>query len=314
MRRELFPTSKQALRQLLKHYDRKADIEVVKATITPRAAEVILETCYLDDAEVGFQRKITASTVKRYARDMRNQNWCHSVQKLDFLRPGDGGYLANGYHTLSAIIEADVAIVVLVQFNTPRRALTKIDQNKPRSPIDSMAAAGYRFASAYSGVALARMVEMHLRGRFPIGKNPLPVDDLLEVMTETIGVESLASTHKALTGLSKLKRTSKVFSFCHWYFSTVDPTDATDADAFFESLGSGAGLDTDDPIYLLRDRILCWPGGLSSKQHDQAALLLLVVDAWNKWRSDWHGARLQLPKGFAEMKVRNMKLPALVRL
>lgn len=304
-----FPETITGIRALLREYSRKDDIEIVLAEFSPKAALTVMDHLYLDDEGVGYQRNIRPRRVAMYARVMRAGNWSHAVPEAMFLRPDDGSYLVNGYHTLTALMESGIDKLRLkVQFNTPLDALTKIDQIGARTITDSLAAGGFRVKDPKKVEAVARMVERHERGLWPVGTNMMEPDEMRSII-EYVGVEEIERHTRIVNALPSRMRLA-VFGFCDYYFSTAD---ATDSELFFDALASGRGAEA--PIHLLRERLLFWPGGFKSKTiANVSTALQLTVDAFNKFRRGDEPTKLQLPKGWDTMNPVHMKLPSLVKL
>jgi hypothetical protein len=76
--------------------------------------------------------------------------------------------------------------------------------------------------------------------------------------------------------------TSSMFASLWWTFAHID-TDA--ADRFFMSLASGANLQADDPILILRNTLMAQPhkAGRSTRDN-RVRIAALTIKAWNKWR------------------------------
>lgn len=98
--------------------------------------------------------------------------------------------------------------------------------------------------------------------------------------TRTLGDVLAAS--RAFRSQSGDMLTSSMFASLWWTFAHID-TDA--ADRFFMSLASGANLQADDPILILRNTLMAQPhkAGRSTRDN-RVRIAALTIKAWNKWR------------------------------
>lgn len=98
--------------------------------------------------------------------------------------------------------------------------------------------------------------------------------------TRTLGDVLAAS--RAFRSQSGDMLTSSMFASLWWTFAHID-TDA--ANRFFTSLASGANLQADDPILILRNTLMAQPhkAGRSTRDN-RVRIAALTIKAWNKWR------------------------------
>lgn len=98
--------------------------------------------------------------------------------------------------------------------------------------------------------------------------------------TRTLGDVLAAS--RAFRSQSGDMLTSSMFASLWWTFAHID-TDA--ANRFFMSLASGANLQADDPILILRNTLMAQPhkAGRSTRDN-RVRIAALTIKAWNKWR------------------------------
>lgn len=80
-------------------------------------------------------RKAKATTIRKYADDMRRGDW--TVNYADTLlvyRCGGKVYVHNGQHRLAAVLESGVTIQVMIVVTDNETYAGNIDQNPPRAP------------------------------------------------------------------------------------------------------------------------------------------------------------------------------------
>jgi hypothetical protein len=98
-------------------------------TIGPERAEEYL-------AANRGNRNIVQAHVAALARDIRNGQWMFNAQPICFAR---SGRLLNGQHRLSAVLEAEQPIEVLVMRNLPEEAFPTYDKQAKKAPaLDEM--------------------------------------------------------------------------------------------------------------------------------------------------------------------------------
>ena len=92
----------------------------------------------------------------------------------------------------------------------------------------------------------------------------------------------LLAASRAFRSQSGDMLTSSMFASLWWTFAHID-TDA--ANRFFTSLASGANLQADDPILILRNTLMAQPhkAGRSTRDN-RVRIAALTIKAWNKWR------------------------------
>ena len=110
-----------------------AYIETSTVLINPDLAAMWLKTGNTAN------RSISERQVDKLANDMRMGNWRQTHQGIAFY---EDGVLADGQHRLSAIIKSGIAQQMLVVTGLDRADSIGIDQNRPRSAIDTLRIAG----------------------------------------------------------------------------------------------------------------------------------------------------------------------------
>ena len=97
------------------------------------------------------------------------------------------------------------------------------------------------------------------------------------------GQHRLLAARRAFRSQSGDMLTSSMFASLWWTFAHID-TDA--ANRFFMSLASGANLQADDPILILRNTLMSQPhkAGRSTRDN-RVRIAALTIKTWNKWHS-----------------------------
>lgn len=109
--------------------DKRAEITYGTITVTPEYAEKTIN----ESLEHFKNRHINPSTVRMYAKDMSNGKWVRNGETVKF---NPDGYLNDGYHRFSAVVESGVAVVFDVAYNVPDDLVPTIDVGRTRSVED----------------------------------------------------------------------------------------------------------------------------------------------------------------------------------
>jgi hypothetical protein len=94
-------------------------------SITPQLAKYLLEKNI-------HNRKLSESTVRCYAKAMREGDWTWNSQPISFSKKG---ILTNGQHRLTAIVQSGITVDMVIEFNSPDGALHDIGKNRTISNV-----------------------------------------------------------------------------------------------------------------------------------------------------------------------------------
>ena len=93
-------------------------------TITPKIAEYLISNNWPEN------RKLSETTYKKYAVDIKNGNWKLNGEAVIFTKTSK---LVDGQHRLWAVIEAEAPFTTLVTFGVEEDAFSTIDSGYTRS-------------------------------------------------------------------------------------------------------------------------------------------------------------------------------------
>ena len=236
-------------------------------TITPEVAGDWL-------AKNRRNRELRDHKVKRLADIMRRGEWqdCNG----ETIKFGTNGALLDGQHRLAAAIMSNSTIRSLVAWDIDPESFRTIDTGSARSIRDALFLIG---EEGQNDVALAlNALWRWLRFQRFLYYHAPSNSELLDVLEQHPGIRYSASVGKQLH--NKLPSASKgVFGALHYVFTMINQEDAVE---FFGALREGTNLQSNDPIYVLRE-LLKQPapkGGF--KMHDDIAAR--AIKAWNAWR------------------------------
>lgn len=241
----------------------------------------------------GFQnRTLSKSTVARYARDMEAGNWHANGEPICV---DEDGVPINGQHRLQACVESGASFWSVVVRGLPRDMAATYDQNRVRQTRDVLVMRGIPNQSAVASAA--SVVWGWLNGCLGTAARPTR-DEQLTVIEECMDDLQEAVQHTAQLKLLP----SSVRAGLMAVFLQVD---AQMAREMFERLETGIGLTADDPVYLLRERLI--KEAARKARLPQRELLALVIKTWNyrrkgkRVRSLRYASRGERPEPFPEV-------------
>lgn len=265
--------------------------------ITPDLADLYLKTM------VG-NRHPSDKRVVEYALSMEAGQWRLNGETIKF---DDGGRLIDGQQRLRACGLANVGFsTYVVRGLTDPEAFATVDIGKVRSHADVFAINGWQNNRVASAAAmLVYCVQNNMLswgGPLPVRpkrsgvlkrfENRLPlVDpvprDVLDRFADGIRPDLEQAVRFANSSRAKKLLPAATIAGLYYLFkkNTVSA-----ADQFFTDLGDGLGLKRDDPVYVLRERLLGMraPGVRSERW----AVVGLTIKAWNKRRANAPLSRL----------------------
>jgi hypothetical protein len=227
---------------------------------------------WLNRYNVG-NRRILATHVRTIARDIKAGNWMLNAQPICF---SASGRLLNGQHRLLGCVEAEMPIDVVVMQGLAEEAFATYDIHARKTP---------RFGETIKSTASAdpRVIAAAAKLLWRIESN---VDPLASSKPSSSEIKAVLERHPELpaafpTGrkLQHLVRAAIGTFVVYW----VRQDNPAIADDFIEGLVSGAGLDADNPILKVRNKLMIdrrQPGALERRDMYQ-----LLMDAWGAYKA-----------------------------
>lgn len=237
--------------------------------VTPEIARNIL-----DRSPSNF-RKLDRNRVHNYAMDMREGKWVFNGETIKL----DRGCLIDGQHRLNAIIKSGVPIkCVVVEGETPSEiSCDSIDGGMPRTAQQTLANQGY--ANSKLLTAVSRLVLFYEKGhwaRSTIASSVRNTEIVQFVGHNSERLQSALSVARMARSVLSLSLGASIA----YLGSKFDPSETSETVWFFDKLGSGINLQSDEAVLHLRNRLL------KQSQHSRLSPLMLrgiVTLAWNKF-------------------------------
>lgn len=246
-----------------------------RMTITPKLADA-----WLKRRNKG-NRHISPDVVKRYAEAMREGRWIVTHQGMAF---DANGNLVDGQHRLSACVESQTTIEVMVTTGVPRETFAVMDTGRRRH-ASQLIDVRHR-----TTVAAAARIISYISGMLPPGTsahghvvpNKVDNDVILQVVDDWPELAALAPSVSAAYGAARIQQSAHlaVVAQAHRgpYRHRLAP--------WFQGITTGAGLAADDPRLVVRNRFLQGGDIKGAGSTRMARSYLLVVKAWNAYATD----------------------------
>ncbi len=256
----------------------KQKIQTTIEIITPKKAKQILELNT-------HNRRPSPAHIAALATDMINGDWKTNGDAIRF----NSSYLLDGQHRLHAVIKSDVPIETLVVRGLSEDVFHTIDTNlKQRTLLDVLNMEAIKGSQVLA--SMSKWVERYFIG------------ELHEALKFTVS-ESLALIDKypgmiesACYITPKRKRlvlAPGVLGACHYIFKQIDEDLAG---TFVEGVDTGVGLESGNPIRILREKFIKYKMSKASiRPRDQ---MVLCISAWNYLRENAYIKSLYMPTSY----------------
>lgn len=243
-------------------------------------------------------RKISTRIVKRYARDMANDDW-HSL--ADPIRIARNGVILDGQHRLKAIIESGTEQCFVIAEGLEIDDQLYMDQGRKRSAADQLKIDGVTNCTFVAAIAKIRIMWDRDQLAWLSRADYTPtVSHIVEYVRDN--AETLSWVGSQLNQKNGLRMHIAAVGAV---LSEAYEIDRDDANAFIDSLIVGANLGPESPILAYRNFRLRVTGlGQFVTQLDDMHFL---IKTWNSWRKNSPVTILRIPK-----IVNNTNLPKMV--
>lgn len=244
-------------------------------SVTPELAAQWLAT------NTDNNRRISKTTVNRYAQDMIKGKWLVTGEAVKF---DTGGRLIDGQHRLSAVVAAKKTVQMCVIRDLPEETMLVIDTGKSRTAGDALKIAGHNGMSNEIA-ALARKAIAHEAGtpsilgvkKIRIGNSPITNREIVQYCSQNDLSPHVTFAHRMKYQAVNAALNYGEYAFFHWLFSRVS---ADASEKFLSQLATMENVSANSPIRALIQKLT-----RSSIALDGKMKLHAVVTAWNAWRT-----------------------------
>lgn len=222
-------------------------------------------------------RPMTENHVQNLALAMERGEWRDNGEAFKFDWWGDG---LDGQHRNDACILSGVSIPITVERGLDPAVFDSLDQGRKRGGSDVLSLKGEKNTTTLAA-ALGWILRIQNwdRGRSKSAGSGRKTSNtqMLELIKLYPDMRDSVNYICNRTNKIKCMIPHSVSGYCHWRFTKS--TNFQAACTFFDSLSSGEGLNKDDPVHRLRERLIA---NLSAKAKLPAIhLMALTIKAWN---------------------------------
>ena len=214
-----------------------AGISAQLEEIGPELAEQLL-------ANNSMNRSIAGSIVEKYARDMREGRWRLNGQTIKI---SADGRLLDGQHRLEAVKKAERPFKAIVVRGVSVSTFGSLDTGRRRALNEIL-----RDREEVNTTVLASALRWlwMLRHEVILAANTSPTNgEMLDILEENPAIRDSIK----FTALARDLISGGMSAALHHEFRKID---IDCADEFFSRLIDGVNLDMENPVYLLRERLL----------------------------------------------------------
>lgn len=238
-------------------------------TITPELAKEYLKQ---NDGNRPIQKRV----VEKYATDMSLNKWMVSTQGIGF---DINGRLVDGQHRLLACIKSNKPFVTMVARGLQPEVFKVIDIHFKRTGGQIAGIAGVKNSNNMMACLNAVLMFKECAGKETISHSAImKYSDATRLDILLADIDSFdASCKAARSAYDKCRVLNQAaMSGIHYIASKVHPEMA---DSFVDGLGSGLGMEENDPRLALRNRMIDRAAKIHKERFEW--IMVLHIYAWN---------------------------------
>lgn len=263
------------VKEISKNGAQEKGISARVETISPHMAKMLLENQFSDGKL--RQRPLSITTAERFARDMSCGNWKLNGESIII---GKSGRLLDGQHRLHAVVLVDQAIQFMVVRGVDDSAFTSMGQSKNRSVADVLFIRGKKYHKHLASIIRMYYAWDSFRKMNHLGgRNSPSTETLLKLLEKHPGLEHASRYVGRKFSVARFIPIN-VFGSLFYIFEGIDPELRN---VFFSKLVDGIGLEKDDPVRMVRDRLISMrETELRERSRvDPEQKAALIIKAWN---------------------------------
>lgn len=254
-------------------------MKVEKVSITPAMAEKMLE-------KNTHNRSLDDARVRGYAGTMRQGEWLPYASMISIAPDGS---IIDGQHRLWAIVESGLAQEFVLAIEAAVETQDVIDTGRKRTVADQLHLGGERDAAALAAIIkVAARWDLGARGAAIFSTNEMAGKG--KGWPDTRAARHYLEEHPYIRDVReyvrpaarKLRAGAGALGLVGVQAHRLAPDEAQQ---FFTSLESGAGLQQTSAIHVLRERLIAAAADRRAKRPPEL-IAAEVTKAWNLWRSD----------------------------
>jgi hypothetical protein len=242
-------------------------LEVALVEVTPAMAERFLMRMVRNRAPIKRNVEFLSGEL--------HKGWSLNGEPLIF---DEDDMMIDGQHRCLSCVNTGIPFTTLVVRKVARVLFDRIDTGSKRAPAHTLHAEGIANASHIASV-IPRLLQWQRSGNWWDKTSDSSNHDVKAGYFRFEGLASCVSVGAQMT--VKLHGTKSFWSTAYYIARALN---AADADSFFAAVIDGAGLNRDDPRFVLRQKLL----ELSKEAHrvrlNDKTLAILFSVCWNAYR------------------------------
>lgn len=224
---------------------------------------------------IKINRRIIRNHVVGLVHDMKAGKW---VFNGDPIRFDEDGYLTDGQHRLTALIEAGVTLDFLVVRKLSKKAFETIDIGRKRSMPDMLAIEGHKHVHDLAS-ALSYLTR-YLRYRNIASHEKITIAEKFQALADHPEIKSLVLAYG--TQRYPLKASPGILAATHYLFRQRDPELA---DTYMGQVTLGENLKEGDAAYTVRRWIIRNHTGKTNSRIGEI-VGNVIIRGWNAVRAN----------------------------
>lgn len=213
-------------------------------------------------------RPVSKANLDGIVGGLKRGEWKHNHQPIIFSKEGR---LLDGQHRLMACVNTGISIKVTIEWGASADIFPTLDSGKARDNADTLGLLGEKNYILLS--ATLKVIRLYKRNGAPgeINSPRKLTNTQIKVLLEQYPLSRRSVSYCNRSGFGS----PRILATGHFIFSEIDPELA---EVFFEDLFRGSNLDSDDPVFQLRERVR------STAHIEPCEQLALLIFAWNDRR------------------------------
>lgn len=258
-------------------------MEVKLVEITPQMAKNWLGNNFNN-------RNLSKRRVHDYVRQINKGQWQINGETIKISKDDT---LLDGQHRLQAVVNSNKSIKSFVAYGADKEAFKTIDTGKSRGASDILSIAGYT-----NPIVLAAAVRAYKRYE----KDAVQDSEYCKLTnTEVLNfVEKTPKFGQSVQKAAKYQKINKLItpSMCALLYYVLSSSHASHAANFFNKLDSGDNLAKNDPIFVLRERLIERSGIGEVSRREAWVPIWLAITTWNAFKKGETYESIRLPSTF----------------
>ena len=252
------------------------ELQEQRFVVSPIMAKQIL------DKHNHRNRSLNDAHLSSLVRDIKRGHWIESTGTM--ISFAQNGQLIDGQHRLAAIVKAKKPLALSLKFGLDERSQRVIDTGRKRTYSDFIAMTeGLDAKYKTERAAVTRLVYGFLHDQtnphLYANNNKPTQSDLYDVSAEFN--QDISKAVSTVLGPGLVQKVV-IGSFAAFVAVLAMHSDYSEhVGEFFHLLGTGANLEADDPIMVVRNRLMMRAEFRDQKEKDRT--IGLLIKCWNLW-------------------------------